>query len=383
MAINIRCPKCNTDNGKKSLACKRCETPWEGTRGIKYRLVPWLKGKRLPIQTFNTLKDAERKELKYKVQKNEGRLGISKAPKLKEIWLELFGRMKDPDRKEFKKSWNKDVQRYRDFIAKPLGNRRMDTIVDRDVKKILDKMAVTPHPKGKFYSPATREQVRKIIARLYNWAKRQNRYTGHNPTNDIFIRVNNERSLRLELIECARLLGVCDIEEYGKKWPEAAAIVKIAVLTGRRRGEICEMRWEHVDWALNLYKNIDTKSGEDLVLTMPEDVQELLHGIGRQDIGLIFQNSKNNDYYYSLEARWQEIKKLAELPEEFHFHDLRHSFATAYASSGEGDIYRLQKLLGHKTIAMTQRYAHLFDEARQADANVVANQIRAAMEKKK
>jgi hypothetical protein len=48
--------------------------------------------------------------------------------------------------------------------------------------------------------------------------------------------------------------------------------------------------------------------------------------------------------------------RKAEIP-DFHFHDLRHTFATRLVQAGK-DLYKVQKLLGHKTAAMTQRYAH-------------------------
>ncbi len=50
--------------------------------------------------------------------------------------------------------------------------------------------------------------------------------------------------------------------------------------------------------------------------------------------------------------------KRAEIKDPFRWHDLRHSFATRLAQSGKVDIYAISKLLGHKDIRMTQRYAH-------------------------
>ena len=60
--------------------------------------------------------------------------------------------------------------------------------------------------------------------------------------------------------------------------------------------------------------------------------------------------------------------------EGFMPHDLRHTFASYLASSGEVDIYTLQNLLGHETIAMTQRYSHLMD-GRLRDAVEVADRV--------
>ena len=58
-----------------------------------------------------------------------------------------------------------------------------------------------------------------------------------------------------------------------------------------------------------------------------------------------------------------EIKRAAGLPKDFRaLHGLRHVFASMLASSGQVDLYTLQKLLTHKSPVMTQRYAHLRDE---------------------
>jgi integrase len=67
---------------------------------------------------------------------------------------------------------------------------------------------------------------------------------------------------------------------------------------------------------------------------------------------------------------WYRIRKKADLPSDFRFHGLRHTFASYLASSGKVDLLRLQCLLNHQSIQMTQRYSHLLDDAlrRSADA---------------
>ena len=66
------------------------------------------------------------------------------------------------------------------------------------------------------------------------------------------------------------------------------------------------------------------------------------------------------------------IKKATGLPEDFRIlHGLRHVYASILASSGEVDMYHPQKLLNHKSPSMTQRYAHLRDEALKNASNVL------------
>ena len=70
------------------------------------------------------------------------------------------------------------------------------------------------------------------------------------------------------------------------------------------------------------------------------------------------------------------IKERAGLPKDFRaLHGLRHVYATMLASSGEVDMYTLQKLLTHKSPMMTQRYAHLRDETLKRASNLAGDII--------
>ena len=67
----------------------------------------------------------------------------------------------------------------------------------------------------------------------------------------------------------------------------------------------------------------------------------------------------------------ERVKRRAGLPEDFRpLHGLRHAYASLLASSGKVDLYTLQKLLTHSSPQMTQRYAHLADEALQRAASI-------------
>lgn len=71
----------------------------------------------------------------------------------------------------------------------------------------------------------------------------------------------------------------------------------------------------------------------------------------------------------------QRLKKNAGLPEDFRpLHGLRHAYASFLVSSGKVPLYTVQKLLTHGSAKMTQRYAHLADEALR-EASSVADMI--------
>jgi integrase len=79
-----------------------------------------------------------------------------------------------------------------------------------------------------------------------------------------------------------------------------------------------------------------------------------------------------------------EIKRAAGLPEDFRvLHGLRHVFASMLASSGQVDLYTLQKLLTHKSPIMTQRYAHLRDESLKRSSALAGNLVEEIFQPKK
>ena len=85
---------------------------------------------------------------------------------------------------------------------------------------------------------------------------------------------------------------------------------------------------------------------------------------------------KNGNERKDIKRQVNRIKKAAKLPKDFRpLHGLRHVFASMLASSGEVDMYTLQKLLTHKSPQMTQRYAHLRDETLKAAAEVASDAI--------
>lgn len=97
----------------------------------------------------------------------------------------------------------------------------------------------------------------------------------------------------------------------------------------------------------------DIEFAKQLLLNRPQFEDSPYVFPGRQGKELI-------DINHSL----AEIKKTAGFPKDFRaLHGLRHVFASMLASSGQVDMYTLQKLLTHKSPVMTQRYAHLRDES--------------------
>ena len=121
--------------------------------------------------------------------------------------------------------------------------------------------------------------------------------------------------------------------------------------------------WEDIDFQRNFIRIREPKGGDDQTIPMNEFTRQLLLNRPRfKDSPYVFPGLQGKELI-DINHAVAEIKRAAELPKDFRaLHGLRHVFASMLASSGQVDMYTLQKLLTHKSPVMTQRYAHLRDE---------------------
>ncbi|OPX33824.1 MAG: hypothetical protein B1H12_11210 [Desulfobacteraceae bacterium 4484_190.2] len=137
----------------------------------------------------------------------------------------------------------------------------------------------------------------------------------------------------------------------------------MALYTGMRRGEIFRLKWEDIDLEKGFIHIRDPKGGIDQTIPLNEGVKSVLAGIYRGKKKFVFPG-KGGGRLKNIQKAVNRIKARAGLPKDFRpLHGLRHTFASFLASSGKVDLYTLQKLLTHKSPIVTQRYAHLRDNA--------------------
>ena len=149
--------------------------------------------------------------------------------------------------------------------------------------------------------------------------------------------------------------------------------MKLALFLGMRRGELFWLKWEHIDFGNGFIKLVDPKGGKDQKIPLNDAARNVLMIHERTSSPYVFPGrggKQRTDCKHAVAT----IKEKAGLPDDFRpLHGLRHVFASALASSGKVDMYTLQKLLTHKSSSMTQRYAHLRDEAMQKAAEVASD----------
>lgn len=160
--------------------------------------------------------------------------------------------------------------------------------------------------------------------------------------------------------ERMRLLKACKESSN----PYLYTVVVLALSTGMRQGEIMGLTWDVVD--LNQGRAIlhETKNGERRAVAITGHALELLKELSkvrRIDCNLIFPSKEiapqKPQKPMDLRTPWETAVKKAEL-HDFKFHDLRHSAASYLAMNG-ASLAEIAEVLGHKTLQMVKRYAHL------------------------
>ena len=144
---------------------------------------------------------------------------------------------------------------------------------------------------------------------------------------------------------------------------QVADLMKLALFTGMRRGELFGLEWKDLDFERGFINIRNPKSGTDQVIPMNEPARSLLALHEKTESPYVFPG-RGGKKRATAQIAINRIKKQAGLPKDFRpLHGLRHTYASMLASSGQVDMYVLQRLLTHKSPLMTQRYAHLRDEA--------------------
>lgn len=134
-------------------------------------------------------------------------------------------------------------------------------------------------------------------------------------------------------------------------------IVLVALHTGMRKGEILGLKWSQVDLRHGFILLGTTKNGEHKEIPINATLRQVFESIPHgPESEYIFVNRdgrpfKSVDQSFTVACRRVGIQ-------DFHFHDLRHTFASHLIMAGV-DIITVKELLGHKTLTMTLRYAHL------------------------
>ncbi len=217
------------------------------------------------------------------------------------------------------------------YFCKTLGHKELAKIDSYDIEKAINE-------KGRNSKPATRNYYLAIIRRVFNYAIEIGKVKT-SPVKTKALRFDNRRMRFLNDDDQAALLEACKKSINPKLYP----MVMIALHTGMRKGEIQQLAPEDIRDNKIYLRAETTKTTTTRIIPVHPAIKDFLEGYFsyRSDVKRSFVTACN----------------IAQIT-DFTFHDLRHTFASRLVQRGV-DLYTVKELLGHSSLTMTQRYAHL------------------------
>ena len=254
-----------------------------------------------------------------------------------------------------------DVRRFNSYLEKDFAQKTPEEVTYFDIERLKRGLA------KKNLKPATVRHALEVLRRLSNFATKHNLCPGISFVIEM-PQVNNLMTEDLTPDEYIRLAKLLDEEED----IQASNLLRLALFTGMRRGELFKLKWKDINF---IRKNIsikDPKSGLDETIPLNEMALSVLNNHEKEESEFVFPGLRGNQRKTTPRPLRRIIKK-AGLSNFRPFQGLRHAYASTLASSGKVDLYAIQQLLTHKSPSMTQRYAHLRNEALMEASNVISD----------
>ena len=275
---------------------------------------------------------------------------------IKRLWDEYKANKADS------KAINTDEGRYKKYLEPSFGEKEPHELIRLEVDRLRVSLSKT-------LKPQTVKHIIGLLKRIVRFGTA--RQLCQNLNFEIEpVKVDNQKTEDLTQEQLKRLLEAID----NSTDVEARAIMRLALYTGMRRGELFKLEWADIDFDRG-FINIghDPKGGKSQKIPLNEQARAVLKSHPKTAANVFVRG--DGKPFTDIRRRVNPIKEAAGIPAGFRaLHGLRHTYASMLASSGKVDLYTLQKLLTHKSPIMTQRYAHLRDDALK-NAATLASQI--------
>jgi integrase len=350
--------------GKRKLVLTDPETKGlvleirEHSRSFFLRYTYEGKQKTIALGPFPTLSIADARnraeELKRKIHMGEDPLGTKQAQRAIPTFDTFFTQIYQPFSQVHHKRSREINGLYRNHVGKRFGKKRMSDMTRLMVRQWSNDLV------NQGYSAGMINRLMIFLGHMYSVANELQ--VPNVPRRDElgikYLKVNNLHQRFLTHEEASRLADAVRASSNSM----LRYIVGFLLITGARKREALDARWEHINFERGLWFVPVTKSGMPRHIYLSSSAMELLNELRRDPQHdptnpLIFPNASTGETFKCVFHAWDKARQVAGLP-DLRLHDLRHSFASVLVNNGV-PIYDVQKLLGHASVKTTQRYAHL------------------------
>jgi integrase len=326
------------------------------TGGLRYQVKVRLKGHPPQAATFRRKKEAERwaqsteaalRERRYFKAAESERRTVGEA--IDRYMLEILPTKRSGRSQRAQLLW----------WRRELGSLTLADLTPAAIADCRDRLARGETPSKKPSTSATQVRYLAALSHTLAVALREWGWLTENPARNV--RRPKEPGGRVRFLseeERTALLAACKRSRN----PLLYLLVVLALATGARLGELLGLRWADVDLTRGVARLARTKNGEPRALLLGGHAIAVLAARAaerRMDTSLVFP-SEHGRTPATLRKPWERALAAAGI-ENFRFHDLRHTAASYLAMTGATPT-DIAAVLGHKTLAMVKRYAHLSDQ---------------------
>lgn len=321
--------------------------------GVTFRVKVRLKGYPVQTATFQRLTDARRWAQQTESAIQEGRHFKTREAK-RHTLAELIDRYIESVLPH-KKSAH-EQKRHLLWWKEELGSYTLADITSARISEKRDVLLAGTTVRKELRSPATANRYLAALSHVFTVGAKEWGWVESNPLSNV--RKLKEPRGRIRFLsdeERQVLLKVCMESSNSFLY----LIVVVALSTGARRGEILNLRWQDIDFKRSVITLHETKNSERRVLPLVGHACQLMlahQKVRRIDSDFVF-SAQRGDKPINIRDAWETAIEKANL-EDFRFHDLRHSAASYLAMNG-ASLAEIAEVLGHKTLQMVKRYAHL------------------------
>jgi integrase len=341
--------------------------------GIKYRETIRINGKAVKSPVFDRKSDANAWKARMVTERQKNlSSGTSYKPTMKlsqfvEKWITSKVDVKNSVRT--KEAYLGDLKNH---ILPILGERGIGQISEESTGQLIKSL------KDKGLGNRTINKVLIVLKTILNDAVKW-KYLPQSPIHAYpELKVQERPDFFLSKLQISQLL----IASHGE---EIEPVVIVALNTGMRVGEVLGLCWDRVNLSEGFIEvtrtltrhglSESTKTNTKRTIYMNDVLKSLFLNLrnAQKNPQFVFTKASGEpfDINHMAQREFKEVLVKAKLPSSVRFHDLRHTFASQFVMNG-GKLEVLQKLLGHKTLEMTQRYAHLAKEVIKEASNVVS-----------
>ena len=307
-------------------------------------------GKAKPTRLFEARQaEKKRRERETEEKKQIEKENLTFGQFFKETYFPISRTSKKPE------SSKKEEEHFRLYLEPLLGNKPF-----RDIKPLtMERIKKNILEAGR--SPRFLQYCLATFRQIWNMARRDGIVFEESPSRQVkILKIENKRTRFLNREEAENLLNhlkVFNLTVYRMAY--------LSLYTGMRFGEIATLKWGAVDLDRGLITILDAKGNKSRPAFMPEELRKMFNDLPKGNPEELVFPKENGEKYLDTPTTFREAvvalglnQGVTDHRQKVVFHTLRHTYASWLAEAGT-DIYAIGKLLGHSTVQMSARYAHL------------------------